>query len=76
MGSERAPAGSGHPDLFFANDYGISQLFVNRAGKRFEEIGRDAGVARTPKSGYAKTFAAQPVGSLAELVSVDMRETP
>jgi len=49
-------SGSGHPDLFFANDYGISQLFLNRDGKRFEEVGRDAGVARTPKSGMNVAF--------------------
>src|SRR4029079_10323169 len=49
-------SGTGHPDLFFANDYGISQLFVNRDGKKFEEVGRDAGVARTPKSGMNASF--------------------
>ena len=49
-------SGTGHPDLFFANDYGISQLFVNRDGKKFEEVGRDAGVARTPKSGMNVAF--------------------
>src|SRR6185436_13886470 len=50
-------SGSGFPDLFFANDYGISQLYVNRGGTRFEEIGKDAGVARTPKSGMNVAFA-------------------
>jgi enediyne biosynthesis protein E4 len=49
-------SGTGRPDLFFANDYGISQLFVNRDGKKFEEVGRDAGVARTPKSGMNVAF--------------------
>jgi hypothetical protein len=49
-------SGSGRPDLFFANDYGISQLFVNRDGKTFEEVGREAGVARTPKSGMNVAF--------------------
>src|SRR5262245_45708494 len=49
-------SGTGHPDLFFANDYGISQLFLNRDGKKFEEVGRDAGVARTPKSGMNVAF--------------------
>jgi hypothetical protein len=49
-------SGAGFPDLFFANDYGISQLYVNRGGKRFEEVGRDAGVARTPKSGMNVAF--------------------
>jgi hypothetical protein len=49
-------SGTGYPDLFFANDYGISQLYVNRGGKRFEEVGRDAGVGRTPKSGMNVAF--------------------
>jgi hypothetical protein len=49
-------SGTGHPDLFFANDYGISQLFVNRDGKTFEEVGRESGVARTPKSGMNVAF--------------------
>jgi len=49
-------SGSGRPDLFFANDYGISQLFINRDGKTFEEVGREAGVARTPKSGMNVAF--------------------
>jgi len=49
-------SGTGHPDLFFANDYGISQLFVNRDGKTFAEVGRESGVARTPKSGMNVSF--------------------
>ena len=42
--------GSGYPDLFIANDYGVSELFVNDGG-RFREAGRDAGVGYAPKSG-------------------------
>jgi hypothetical protein len=42
--------GSGHPDLFVANDYGISELYIND-GKRFHEVGADAGVGFAPKSG-------------------------
>jgi len=41
---------SGHPDLFIANDYGISELYIND-GKRFREVGREAGVGFSPKSG-------------------------
>jgi hypothetical protein len=48
--------GSGYPDLFLANDYGISQLYVNQAGKKFVEAGRDSGVGRTPKSGMNVSF--------------------
>jgi hypothetical protein len=43
--------GSGFPDLFLSNDYGVSELFANRQGARFEEVAAQAGVGRTPKSG-------------------------
>ena len=49
-------AGTGYPDLFLANDYGVPQLFVNQNGKRFVEAGRETGVALTPKSGMNVAF--------------------
>ena len=42
--------GTGYPDLFIANDYGVSELFINEGG-RFREVGREAGVGYAPKSG-------------------------
>ena len=42
--------GSGHSDLFIANDYGISELYFND-GKQFREVGKRAGVGFSPKSG-------------------------
>jgi enediyne biosynthesis protein E4 len=42
--------GTGYPDIFIANDYGVSELFVNDRG-RFREVGREAGVGYAPKSG-------------------------
>jgi hypothetical protein len=42
--------GTGYPDLFIANDYGVSELFVNEGG-RFREVGRESGVGYAPKSG-------------------------
>ena len=42
--------GTGQPDLFVANDYGVSELFVNENG-RFREVGRQTGVGYAPKSG-------------------------
>ena len=48
--------GTGYPDLFLANDYGVSELYANRGGKRFEEIGERAGVAERPKSGMNASF--------------------
>jgi hypothetical protein len=35
--------GTGRPDLFIANDYGISELYFND-GKQFREVGKQAGV--------------------------------
>ena len=42
--------GTGYPDIFIANDYGVSELFVNEGG-RFREVGRESGVGYAPKSG-------------------------
>jgi enediyne biosynthesis protein E4 len=42
--------GTGYPDLFIANDYGVSELFLNEGG-RFREVGRESGVGYAPKSG-------------------------
>jgi hypothetical protein len=42
--------GTGHTDLFIANDYGISELFFNN-GTQFREVGKDTGVGFSPKSG-------------------------
>jgi hypothetical protein len=46
--------GTGYPDIFIANDYGVSELFVNEGG-RFREVGRDTGVGYAPKSGMNAT---------------------
>ena len=43
--------GTGYPDLFLSNDYGVSELFANQGGKRFDDIAAKAGVGMTPKSG-------------------------
>jgi hypothetical protein len=48
-------SGSGHPDLFIANDYGVSELYVND-GKRFHEEGEQTGVGFAPKSGMNVAF--------------------
>ena len=47
--------GTGHPDLFVANDYGVSELYRND-GKRFHEVGEQAGVGFAPKSGMSVSF--------------------
>jgi hypothetical protein len=43
--------GTGYPDLFIANDYGVSELYLNESGKRFREAGKESGVGYAPKSG-------------------------
>jgi enediyne biosynthesis protein E4 len=47
--------GTGAPDLFLANDYGVSQLFANRDG-RFIDVSRETGVGRAPKSGMSASL--------------------
>jgi len=47
--------GTGHPDLFVANDYGVSELYLND-GKRFREAGEQTGVGFAPKSGMNVAF--------------------
>ena len=48
--------GTGYPDLFVANDYGVSELFANQAGKSFRDIGKSSGVGHAPKSGMNVSF--------------------
>ncbi len=48
--------GTGYPDLFVANDYGVSEFFANDGGKRFREIGKSTGVGQAPKSGMNVAF--------------------
>jgi hypothetical protein len=48
--------GTGYPDLFIANDYGISELYFND-GKRFREVGKQTGVGFAPKSGMNASMA-------------------
>lgn len=42
---------TGYPDLFIANDYGVSELYLNEGGKQFREAGKETGVGYAPKSG-------------------------
>lgn len=47
--------GTGRQDLFVANDYGVSELFVND-GKVFREVGKESGIGFAPKSGMNASF--------------------
>jgi hypothetical protein len=48
--------GTGYPDLVLANDYGVSELYANREGKGFEEIGRQSEIGKAPRSGMNASF--------------------
>jgi enediyne biosynthesis protein E4 len=48
--------GNGYPDLFIANDYGVSELFLNDGGKRFIDASETSGVGFAPKSGMNASF--------------------
>lgn len=48
--------GTGYPDLIIANDYGIAEHYVNRDGKRFDDVGQETGVGDAPKSGMNVAF--------------------
>ena len=47
--------GTGYPDLFVANDYGVSELYLNNHG-HFIEAGAQTGVGFAPKSGMNTAF--------------------
>ena len=48
--------GTGYPDLFLANDYGVSELYFNQEGRRFVEVGKQTGISQAPKSGMNAAF--------------------
>jgi len=48
--------GTGYPDLFLANDYGVSEVYANQEGKGFIDIGEKCGIAKNPKSGMNVSF--------------------
>ncbi len=48
-------SGTGYPDLFIANDYGVSELYINDHG-HFHEAGKETGVGFAPKSGMNVSF--------------------
>ncbi|MEO8819990.1 MAG: CRTAC1 family protein [Ginsengibacter sp.] len=48
--------GDGYPDLFVANDYNVNELYINKNGKKFAEMGRQSGIGNIPKSGMSVSF--------------------
>ncbi|MDQ3252963.1 MAG: CRTAC1 family protein [Acidobacteriota bacterium] len=45
--------GTGYPDLFIANDYGVSEMFFNDGGEKFRDVGEQTKVGFAPKSGMS-----------------------
>ncbi|MFL5245762.1 MAG: CRTAC1 family protein [Gemmataceae bacterium] len=48
--------GTGYPDLFLANDYGVSEVYANQNGEGFIDIAEKCGIAKNPKSGMNVSF--------------------
>jgi hypothetical protein len=48
--------GDGWPDLLVANDFGVSELYVNEGGRRFRDVSRVSNIGRVPKSGMNASF--------------------
>jgi hypothetical protein len=48
--------GTGYPDLFIANDYGVSEMYFNDKGTALREVGETTGVGFAPKSGMNVAF--------------------
>ncbi len=48
--------GTGYPDLFIANDYGVDEVFLNEKGERFVAAGERMQVGFAPKSGMNVAF--------------------
>ncbi len=46
----------GYQDLVIANDYATDELYLNRQGASFIEIGKEAGIGYAPKSGMNVSF--------------------
>lgn len=47
---------SGYPDLVLANDYGVDEVYINNYGESFTNVGEEAGIGFTPKSGMSVSF--------------------
>lgn len=48
--------GDGDPDLLVANDYGVSELYLNEGERGFREVGRASNIGNRPKSGMNASF--------------------
>lgn len=48
--------GDGYQDLFVANDYNVNELYINKKGEKFAEVGSQSGIGIIPKSGMSVSF--------------------
>jgi hypothetical protein len=48
--------GDGFPELLVANDFGVSELYINEGGGSFREAGRETNIGDAPKSGMNASF--------------------
>jgi hypothetical protein len=48
--------GNGFPDLLVANDFGVSELYLNDEGRGFRDASRASNIGRSPKSGMNASF--------------------
>jgi enediyne biosynthesis protein E4 len=48
--------GTGYPDLFIANDFGVAELFFNDSGQGFRAVGEQTNIGFAPKSGMNVSF--------------------
>jgi len=48
--------GTGYPDLFVANDYGVDEYYLNEKGQHFLEAGAETNIGFAPKSGMNVSF--------------------
>ncbi len=48
--------GVGRPDIVIANDYGVSEYWLNEGDGRFRNVGSESGIGFRPKSGMNVAF--------------------
>lgn len=48
--------GTGYPDLFVANEFGVDELYFNERGERFVQVGERTRIGFVPKSGMNAAF--------------------
>ncbi len=47
---------NGYPDLLVANDFGVSELYLNEDGRHFKNVSKESDIGARPKSGMNASF--------------------